>query len=462
MKTRMAVCVLVLQAVVCLTARVANADIEAGLVGYWPLDGDGNDASGNNLHGTINGDVTPVADREGNADSALHFPGASDSYVEIPDSPLLQLTGAMTLAAWVYLDATNTNNARIFAKAGGGGARSWSLNIEASSGGVQNPATFQIGTDNGATNVSLNDLDPLPTDEWVHIAGVYIPGEAMEVYVNGVLKGRNTAGIPTSQFSTNSRSARIGNRNDCGNCGWLGNIDEVRIYERALSPDEIVQVMLGSLASAGPDQTVVAGNTVTLTGSGPDDVTSWHWEQIAGQDRFTATLEPSADQSQVQFNTPTVEIGFLLTFELTAVSAEQGTFTDTVDIRVMAPNYPKEGPTNIRLRPLDLGGAGLGFDLEWDPIFDAEQYEVGLKIGDSIVWLETIVATTYQVKGLTEGQPRTIVIRARNSYGAPDPVSEPQLIAEVAYTAMRNLARPASLGGKSEPSGYVYVISHYA
>ena len=118
-------------AVVLIVAQSASAD----LVGHWLLDGDGTDASGNGLDGTINGNVVPTADKSGNPDSAMLFGGASGDYVDIGDPPELQLTGAMTLAAWVVLDSSNTNNARIFAKAGGGGSRSWTLNIEASTGG---------------------------------------------------------------------------------------------------------------------------------------------------------------------------------------------------------------------------------------------------------------------------------------------------------------------------------------
>ncbi len=231
---------LIFFAVVLIVAQSASAD----LVGHWLLDGDGTDASGNGLDGTINGNVVPTADKSGNPDSAMLFGGTSGDYVDIGDPPELQLTGAMTLAAWVVLDSSNTNNARIFAKAGGGGSRSWTLNIEASTGGVTNPATMQLSPD-GGVNISISDSDPLPTDEWVHMAGVYRPGEAMEIYVNGELKVRNTSNVPASQFSNNNRNVLIGSRNDCGNCGWPGSIDDVRIYNEALTADGIIQVMIG-------------------------------------------------------------------------------------------------------------------------------------------------------------------------------------------------------------------------
>ena len=226
-----------------LATAAVQADITTGLVGYWPLDGDALDASGNDLHGTINGAVKPGADRLDYADSAMSFTGAADCYIRVEDTPKLQIAGEMTLAAWVLLNKANTNNCRIIAKSGGGGARSYSLNIEASSGGVTFPATFQIGINGGASNISVVDKTPLPTDEWVHMAGVYRPGEVTEVYVNGELHATNTATIPALQHSNNSLPVMIGSRNACSNCGWNGSIDEARIYARALSATEINELV---------------------------------------------------------------------------------------------------------------------------------------------------------------------------------------------------------------------------
>jgi hypothetical protein len=216
----------------------------ADLVGYWPLDGDGADAGGNGLDGTLNGTVVPTSNRSGSPDSAMQFGGGPEDYVEIGDQPELQFTGAITLSAWVMLDSSNTNNGRIVSKIGGPNARSWSLNIEAASGGVANPAAFMISA-TGAEITNVVSPEPLPTDEWVHMAGVYQPDEALEVYVNGDLMARNTSNIPASQFSANGIPVRIGNFPTYNNCGWLGSIDEVRIYDHAMSLGEIRSIMAG-------------------------------------------------------------------------------------------------------------------------------------------------------------------------------------------------------------------------
>jgi hypothetical protein len=239
-------------------AGSARAALTDGLVGYWPLDGlEATDAGPNGLDGVINGNVDAVEDRFGVADGAMLFPGEAGSHVDLGDNELFQISGAMTLAAWVVLDSTNTNNGRIVAKQGLGGSRSWSLNIE--SGG--SPATFHIAAD-GGTVVAVNDPDELPMDEWVHMVGVYRPGESVEIYVNGELKELNDVDIPAEQFSDNGLPVLIGARNACGNCGWLGAIDDVAIWDRDLSLEEI-----GTLFQSG-----IGGGAVLFAGDADMDL----------------------------------------------------------------------------------------------------------------------------------------------------------------------------------------------
>ncbi len=88
----------------------------------------------------------------------------------------------------------------------------------------------------GASNLSARDTKPLPTDEWVHMTGIFRPGEVMEVYVNSELRGTNTTGIPANQHGSNGLAALIGNRHAASNCGWTGLIDDVRVYSRAVAP----------------------------------------------------------------------------------------------------------------------------------------------------------------------------------------------------------------------------------
>jgi hypothetical protein len=245
---------------VCLLGfpTAAPAVLTDGLVGYWPLDGlDATDASGNGLDGMINGDVDVAEDRFGRVDGAMLFPGLEGSNVDLGDVQELQLTGSMTLAAWVVLDSFNSNNGRIIAKRGGGGNRSWNLNIESNGA----PASFMISSD-GSESFSVADPDELPMDEWVHVVGIYRAGESLEVYVNAELKDIIDRDIPDTQFSDNGLPVLIGDRNGCGNCGWLGAIDDVAVWQRDLSPEEVMTLF----------QNGIGGGTFLMAGDADMDL----------------------------------------------------------------------------------------------------------------------------------------------------------------------------------------------
>ncbi len=212
-------------------------------------------------------------------------------------------------------------------------------------------------------------------------------------------------------------------------------------------------VAINKWAYAGPDQKVQAGQRVTLKGTGPTDAT-FFWVQTGGLDLFVASLLPSPNQAEVYFDSPVVEVGFVLTFELTVSSWSEGTATDEVKAFVYAPNPPRVAPFNFRILPLDLHGE-LGFRLEWDPVFDATSYQIALKLGPEYFWMDSTSDTFHEFMGMVECQTRTVVVRAENQYcypAIPDPSKHGMPSVEVTYTAMRNLALPSSLGGTRPPA----------
>src|ERR1700721_3520704 len=75
------------------------ADLNTGLVAYYPFNGNANDASGNGNNGNVAG-ATLTADRFGNPNSAYSFNGKSN-YIRVPNSDSLQLTNDFTLTAWI-------------------------------------------------------------------------------------------------------------------------------------------------------------------------------------------------------------------------------------------------------------------------------------------------------------------------------------------------------------------------
>lgn len=203
-----------------------------GLMGCWKLDETSGttaaDSSGLSHNGTLSNG--PAWDT-GKVNGCLNFDG-TDDYVNVGNPTDLQITGAMTLSSWVYIDSV-TNSGRIITKQGNSGARGWSLNVE--SGGY---AAFQVAP--SATTLAIVSSDTLPTNQWVHLTGVYDPGVSMKIYVNGVLNNTNTTSIPNAQYNS-SQNVNIGRRPSAANY-FDGKIDEVKVFNTALNTSEIADL----------------------------------------------------------------------------------------------------------------------------------------------------------------------------------------------------------------------------
>jgi hypothetical protein len=223
--------------VILLLTRAAAAG-PAGLVGYWTFDeGEGtiaHDSSGNGLDGTLRGSPNWVAGAVG---GALDFDGSSD-YVEIPDSPLLSLTNQITIAAWTHMRTNASGEMAILSK-GGWGANDLPYELTEENGAV---IFWQFYDNEGRDTCS--PASP-PPGEWHHIAATY-DGQVFKCYVDGVL-GEQFA--YAGQMPKNTASVTIGRRSR-GGTFFNGMIDDVQLWERALSEVEVGKIMTGLVDAA--------------------------------------------------------------------------------------------------------------------------------------------------------------------------------------------------------------------
>jgi PKD repeat protein len=186
------------------------------------------DASGNGHTGTISGATWTSAGKYG---GALSFDGVND-WVTIADSDALDLTTGMTLAAWVFPAAHTTFRTVVMKERPGHEVYSLYSNT---SGG--RPAGGIVRT----SNVKLVDIagsQPLPLNSWTHLAVTY-DSTTLRLYVNGAqVASKSAPGV----ILTSGSPLRIG-----GNSVWSeffqGRIDEVRIFNRALTATELQSVM---------------------------------------------------------------------------------------------------------------------------------------------------------------------------------------------------------------------------
>ena len=200
-----------------------------GLVGLWRFEaGSGQiafDTAGGN-HGTIHG-TTWVKGKRG---SALCFDGKTAG-VTIPTSKVLDITDAVTIEAWVYPQRNNPLFSTIVAK----GNLAYRLHT-----GWHNDVYFSITKPLPSKHPRHLNLDSagrkLTANEWVHIVGTF-DGSMMRMYLNGVLKNSMPARMKIGRCED---PLAIGENSVGGGCRrFTGIIDEVRLYDRALSDEEV-------------------------------------------------------------------------------------------------------------------------------------------------------------------------------------------------------------------------------
>ncbi len=213
---------------------------DATLVGWWKLDdGSGTvarDSSVNENHGTLNGDTAWV---EGQLGGALQLDG-STTHVEIPASinQAIINKGDFSMMAWIK--TTNISGTKYAFQQGDGNGtgRSWLFTVNG-----------DISTYVGVGNFSAGVIAEL--DEWYHAGFTVIEGgdsDTLQMYVNGEPSGdEGTRAMETSEggyFIGSHKNLAAGSR-------WPGVVDDVRLYNRALTAEQIQKVMIGAAELAG-------------------------------------------------------------------------------------------------------------------------------------------------------------------------------------------------------------------
>ena len=196
--------------------------VKRGLVAYYPLDGTADDAVGEN-HGAIHG-PTSTEDRFGKADSAFRFNGTGD-YIQMLGA-LPDMTSA-TASLWIAADDWGGLQMVLFEGDGTGG-HDYALSL--------NGNLSVVTKDN--SNVLLHNYVP-PLQTWTHLVTVAdAENGVVQLWIDGVLRASSPFGGEAnigyhSEFSLGHRGG--------GNNDWFynGAMDEVRIYNRALSGPEV-------------------------------------------------------------------------------------------------------------------------------------------------------------------------------------------------------------------------------
>jgi hypothetical protein len=199
-----------------------------GLAGYYPFNGNANDESGNGLHGTVQG-ATLINDRFGNANAAYEFDGSA-TFISLPDEFDFQ---NKTISLWINASAAT------YGTAYGSIYQSDNPSINY---GVVGMAVFD--TDNAGTKELLMGISGasyssnITIDTWFHVIMLVNSSKEVQFYLDGVLA--YDGAFPNYIQSVNGLEQTIlGSARHTLNSFYKGAIDDVRIYNRILSEEEI-------------------------------------------------------------------------------------------------------------------------------------------------------------------------------------------------------------------------------
>jgi hypothetical protein len=255
-----------------LSISNVNSALWQGLVAYYPFNGNANDYEGTN-DGMIYGGVALAPDRFGSNNSAYFFNGV-DGYIDI-GNPVGNSPVYLTEVAWVKTISVQSApgvpslDAIITKRQNGSDESSWAtlgINTSGSSRGAGTIAVDGPFYYNPCVGTTL-----IPTNVWFCICGVVSNG-TYQIYVNGSLE--NTI---SDSYAFGSESNMFLMYSGAWNEYCNGVLDDVRIYNRALSPSDVLQ-LYASEAPPSPPRTAIGAATaagflvvevnVTDTGAG--------------------------------------------------------------------------------------------------------------------------------------------------------------------------------------------------
>ncbi|WP_367873803.1 LamG-like jellyroll fold domain-containing protein [Luteolibacter sp. Populi] len=301
---------------------VTGSGVATNLVGWWKFDETSgtiaNDSSGGGRSGTL---AAPVPAWEGGLLSgALRFTGAAGQSVVVGNHASLNVTQAITIAAWVKA-ADWDGNRRIVQK--GNTDNQYRLLAE---------DDFLVWDLSGVGRI---ETDLPPAGEWFHVAATY-DREMMRVYVNGVEVATQEA---TAAMATTANALNIGTKITSSPAGdhMNGYIDDVRLYSRALSAAEIAlltaqsAVVVIEATDASAQKGTANTGTFKVTRSGLKDAdlqvglsVTYGGTQALPRIDYTLTPLPTG------FSIPAGQNSATLT--LTALDRETVTGTQTVTL----------------------------------------------------------------------------------------------------------------------------------
>ncbi len=210
------------------TSADLPANLQTGLVGYWPFCGNANDESGNGNNGTVNG-ATLTTDRFGNPDSAYSFDG-DDDFINIGNNEDLNFNNNFSISCFINVNSTDSSDNIIINNEG---------LYEIGLTDLNNTLKYAISNDNPGW--SWQNITPIGNNQWYLITLTYNQGE-INFYLDGALIYTYQGSGALSDFHPGLDDLRFGGRMFEGISSFNGSIDNIAMWNLALTGTEVQQL----------------------------------------------------------------------------------------------------------------------------------------------------------------------------------------------------------------------------
>jgi PKD repeat protein len=277
--------------------------LQTGILGLYPFNGNANNQFGKSLNGNVSG-ATLTTDRFGLPNSAYHFNG--NSYIDLGSIPEYSIgNGSLTTSSWFKSDFSHVGN--IIRYDNGNTSGGWGILSINSNPNYLTLWGMSFGFGRGQVPVLLTTVS---NNEWHHVVHVidaansktklYIDGNLVDTYQG---YNENVIGFENTKLYIGSLDGGVEN--------WNGDIDDVVIYNRALSDSEVLdlykftppsfQKVIWSTGDTTSRITVRPNETTTYTLTVTDGVTTC-------TDQMTVTVN-QVDNSVTSLDTTSICIG---------------------------------------------------------------------------------------------------------------------------------------------------------
>ena len=212
-----------------MTIDCSATDLDNGLLAYWPADGHTRDVAGRH-HGTIEGNVEYAP---GKAGDAFVFDGNSAVKIRPTDDLEFEDGEPFTWAMWIYEESGGSQH--LFGKRDGcraGGPFDYQMYFYPDGTSSYPTAASHWGPDACLAPISGEP----PIDKWQHLVAMY-DGSRFDLYLDGELASTSGDCVGDVMHGFGAEF-RIGRSGSCA--GWIGLVDEVMLWNRTLTNDEIL------------------------------------------------------------------------------------------------------------------------------------------------------------------------------------------------------------------------------